>query len=100
MFPSYTWAGWKGVDLLNSSTSLWPDHRFDVLIGIEEVSTGNRISPEDYVASMNEVWIINRFKMFVNLTGWMAHTRFTDDNVLSFELDIVHFDILKACPRM
>jgi hypothetical protein len=101
MLPSYTWGGWKGVEGLRYSKWTWPDHRFDVLVSIEEASTGNRISPEDYVASMNELWIIDQFKFFVDLTGLMAHARFTKVNVKRppLEYDDLHIGTFHKTPE-
>lgn len=95
MFPSYTWAGWKGLDAIYRFSGCDPDHLFDVVASIEEVGTGNWFSTDDYVASITQVWIINRFKCSVNLTGWVAHARFSNDKIHPSHGDAVTVDVFQ-----
>jgi hypothetical protein len=73
-FPSWTWAGWKGITDLRPTSCIWPDHRFDVTINFENTS-GYCVYPEEYASSMNKNGDMYRLKPSLHITGWTTSVR-------------------------
>jgi len=75
MFPSWSWAGLKGITGIRESDCIWPDSRFDVSVTVED--TSGSLTTIDSVSSLRDDCEFTQFRPVIYLTGWTTNVRFS-----------------------
>ncbi|KAH4221737.1 hypothetical protein HBH64_156120 [Parastagonospora nodorum] len=103
-FPSWTWAGWRGLSGFRQSRAL----RLEGGIALEDLAH-NRLTLQEYICRMRISWNLLMFKPVLYVTGWFATihidlknwstgiTTGIDDANNKFQFNRVHF-IDRAVP--
>ncbi|KAH4113992.1 hypothetical protein HBH47_202280 [Parastagonospora nodorum] len=94
-FPSWTWAGWKGITSILGELYNWPDDNSLNVSAYVKDTSGNQFDPKAFVLKMNEIWDISLFRKAIKLTGWTVSVwirpRYDD-----LAVEIVYGDVLDS----